>query len=126
MVEGRSGHLQTQRESPFPLFFTTVFFVHLLLFAHASLLEFIQPPHSAPVPSKIRIIWIAEMRWTGFYWVLLGLTMLYWVFLGFTRFYWVLLGFTVFYCILLGFTGYYWVLVGFTRFYWVLLGLSGF
>ena len=38
-------------------------------------------------------------RITGFYWVLLGLTMFnqdYWVLLGFTGFYWVLLGFTEF------------------------------
>ena len=40
----------------------------------------------------------------------------------FTRFYWVLLGFAQFYWVLLGFTGLYWVLLDFTGFYWVLPG----
>ena len=55
------------------------------------------------------------MGFTGFKWVLLGLSVFYWVLLGFTRFYLVLLGFTGFYLVLLSVTGF---LSGFHRYFY--------
>ena len=77
--------------------------------------------------------WVS-MRFPGFfYWLLLALTGLYWVLLVFNWFYWVLLGFTgfqcvflVFYWLLLALTGLYWVLLVFNWFYWVLLGFTAY
>ena len=73
------------------------------------------------------------LRFTRFYWVLLGFTGFYWVLLGLTRFYcyfcrfyWVSLSFTGFCRVSLGFNRFYWVLMGLTGFDWVWLGLTWF
>ena len=80
-------------------------------------------------------------RFTGFYWVLLGLLDIvrgvkstfiefHRVYRVLSKFYWVLLGFLWFYLVFLGFTsffsGFNLVLPHFTGFYWVLLGFTGF
>ena len=59
----------------------------------------------------------------GFHWVFTGF---YWVLLGLTRFYWALLSYNGFDWVWMRFTGFYWVLLGLTGHYWVWLGLTGF